>query len=673
MQRMSVRRYLMLALVAIGVLPLVLFSSVFFTVLDEHLNDHAEQVTRAMLRSISIMANERAIEGSRRDLPFILLTTAGEDDAARLGSTLRDILSPRREYLALAILDDDGTILAAEPDIGLPVGSAYALRTKGDRLGETAFSGPFDSESLGRVALEASYSNGSRTAVAFIDLEWLSARLFLSLSSRDDAVGIVWLDGRFIASSDPSWMRRGERVDMALLSASAERHREDGREYLVSSESIPGSDWRAVYFRSWDAVTGPLAEFSLRVAMLAVVTLILSAFIAYASWRWISAPLAALVAKIEGIGDGRYDERLTLDVAEEYREIAVTINGMAESIERRDKELTESERRYRLMFERNGLPALLVSAGDGSIRDANPAALAYYGYTLEEMRGFRSYDLDASPTPHGEYDGQTFLATRNRLSSGAVRDVEVFGTPLTIGDEALLYELVLDVTERRIAEERNLAALEEKTLLLREVYHRVKNNLQIISSLLSMQAAITSDDETAGALQEAQDRVFAMSLAHEVVYQMPDISSVDMGDYAGKLVNYLAGEYKVPREWIVEAYDGIKLELERAIPFGLLLGEIATNAFKYGLTDGAGDRRGSIRLSLSRLAPDGREEAELVVEDDGPGLPAGAEDSGSLGLSLIRGLAEQLRGSASWERPAGGGARVVVRFPSSAPSEARRS
>jgi len=670
---MSVRKYLMLALIAIGVLPLALFSSVFFTVLDEHLNEHAEQVTRAMLRSVSITANERAIEGSRRDLPFILLTTEGEDDAARLGSTLKDILSPRHEYLALAVLDEDGTILAAEPDVGLSVGSAYALRTKGGRLGETAFSGPFDSERLGRVVLESSYSNGRRTAVAFIDLEWLSGRLFLSLSSRDDAVGIVWLDGRFIASSDPSRMRRGDRVEAELLSTSAVRHRDDGRDYLVSSESIPGSDWRAIYFRSWDAVTGPLAEFSLRITMLAVVTLILSAFIAYVSWRWISAPLVALVSKIEDIGDGRYDERLTLDFAEEYREIAMTINGMAESIERRDKELTESERRYRLMFERNGLPALLVSAGDGSIRDANPAALAYYGYTLDEMRGFRSYDLDAGPAPHGEYDGQSFLATKNRLRSGAVRDVEVFATPLTIGAEALLYELVLDVTERRIAEEKNLAALSEKTLLLREVYHRVKNNLQIISSLLSMQAAIASDDETAGALQEAQDRVFAMSLAHEVVYQMPDLSSVDMGDYAGKLVSYLAGEYKVPREWIVEAYDGITLGLERAIPFGLLLGEIASNAFKYGLTDGTGDRRGSIRLSLSRLSRDGREEAELVVEDDGPGLPADVMARGSLGLSLIRGLAEQLRGGVSWELPARGGTRVVFRFPSSAPAEERRS
>jgi len=672
MQRMSVRKYLLLALIAIGVMPLVLFSSVFFTVLDEHLNEHAESITRAMLRSVSINANERAIEGPRRDLPSILLTTAGESDAGRLGSALGVILSPRPEYLALAILDEDGRILAARPDIGLSVGSTYSLRTKAARLGETAFSGPFDSESLGRVILEASYSNGKRTAVALIDLEWLSARLFLSLGSRDDAVGIVWLDGRFVASSDPSRMRRGDRVDADLLSTSAVRHREEGEEYLVSSESIPGSDWRVVYYRSWAAVTGPLAELSLRIAMLAVVTLCLSAFIAYASWRWISSPLVELVTKIEQIGDGRYDERLTLDFAEEYREIATTINGMAESIERRDKELKDSERRYRLMFEGNGVPALLVSAGDGSIRDANPAALAYYGYTLEEMRAFGARDLDASPERPAEHDGTLFLAAKNRLSSGEIRDVEVFSTPLAIGEEVLLYELVLDVTERRVAEEKNLADLEEKTLLLREVYHRVKNNLQIISSLLSMQAAIATDDDTAGALQEAQDRVFAMSLAHEVVYQMPDISSVDMGDYAGKLLRYLEGEYKVPPGSIEQAFDGIRLELDRAIPFGLMLGEIASNAFKYGLSGDGGDRRGSIRVSLSMISPDGREEAELVVEDDGPGLPADALDKGSLGLSLIRGLADQLGGGVTWERAARGGTRVVARFPSSSPAAGGR-
>ena len=232
----------------------------------------------------------------------------------------------------------------------------------------------------------------------------------------------------------------------------------------------------------------------------------------------------------------------------------------------------------------------------------------------------------------------------------------------------MLVRSVFDVTDQRLAEERSVAALEEKTLLLREVYHRVKNNLQVISSLLSMQASLAADRSVSTALQGAQDRVFAMSLAHEIVYQMPDISSVDAGDYAARLVAYLADEYKVPRDRVDASFEPMPLDLERAVPFGLLLGEIVSNALKYGAPPGTD---GAVRVSLAaeRSGPAGA--VRLVVEDDGPGLPPEVADKGSLGISLIAGLADQLRGVVAWERPAAGGTRVTVRFDSDAERGAR--
>ncbi|MBU0929210.1 MAG: PAS domain S-box protein [Spirochaetes bacterium] len=656
---MSVRGHLTLALVSLGVLPSALFAALFWIALAERLEAQAVDVARAMLRSGSSIAGERAIEGPRRDLPSILLLAGDAGDADRARSVLRDTAAPRPEYLALALLDESGRVIAAYPEEALAAGSLHVPRPGETRLGVAAFSPPFDSGELGSVVIEASYSNGRRTAVAFINLEWLSGRLYLSAGSRGDSLGIVARDGRYVASSDPSRMRAGERVEPSILSGETTRAADRGREYLVTSEPVPGSEWRAVYFRSRAEALEPLREFTLRMAMLALLTLGASALIAYQAWLQVSRPLLDLVRDIDGIAKGRYDERVPLDFRYEYREIAAAINAMAESIEVRGRELKRSEARYRLMFERNGVPALLLGADDASIRDANPAALAYYGYSRPEMTALGAPDIDADSRTAADYAGTPGIATRHRLRSGEIRFVAVFSSPLEIDGEALLYSLVFDVTERKVAEERNVAALEEKTLLLREVYHRVKNNLQIISSLLTMQSAASAAEPVVSALQGAQDRVLAMSLAHELVYQMPDLTLVDAGDYADSLLSYLADAYRVPRDRVSTSFAPLTLDLDQAVPFGLIFTEMASNAFKYGLPAAS---TGTVRVSIALSRGEGPKEALLVVEDDGPGMSPSAGRADTLGLSLISGLAEQLRGGAAWTESPSGGTRVELRF-----------
>lgn len=659
---------MMVILATIGTLPFIVFAVVFLSVIGDRMAEYAESISAAALKTVTATASERAIEGPRRDLPALLLQTAGETDGARLTEMLRDTLAPRPEYLALIVLDGTGRVVASYPDAGLPVGYVYRAKVARTASGVTAFSPPFQSDTFGRPVIEAAYSGEGRSVVAIIDLEWLSARLYLATASPMDRVGIVWLDGRYLASSDPSRMRSGERVDASLLSGETTSYTDERGEYTVLSAPIHGSDWRGVYFRSSDPVQASMRVFALRIALLGLVSFALAGLIAYLAWHRLLTPLGTLTRKIMAIADGRYDERLTLDVPDELIDMAKGINSMAESIERRGEALERSERRYRMTFERNGAPSLLLSANDASIRDANPAALEYYGYSPDEIRRLSIVDLDAAGRRAIAYMTADRLNSRHRLGSGEIRDVVLYISPLELGDEELLHVLVFDVTDRRIAEERNIAALEEKTLLLREVYHRVKNNLQIISSLLSMQASVSSDRSVSTALQGAQDRVFAMSLAHEIVYQMPDISSVDVGDYAGRLVAYLADEYKVPRDRVVAAYEPMPLDLERAVPFGLLLGEIVSNAMKYGLPPGADAR---VRVSLSTQRSGSSHSVTLVVEDDGPGLPPEVADKGSLGISLIAGLADQLRGTVEWERPAMGGTRVTVRFGSAADGTAR--
>ncbi len=204
----------------------------------------------------------------------------------------------------------------------------------------------------------------------------------------------------------------------------------------------------------------------------------------------------------------------------------------------------------------------------------------------------------------------------------------------------------VDITERKLAEERLERNLAEKEVLLREVHHRVKNNLNVISGLLNLQAStIQSPEQAIAAFQNSRERVMAMAMVHEELYKSRDYAHVDMEDYLQKLTRHLSLVYGARGDIrLVAQARGVSLSVSASIPCGLILNELITNAYKYAFPDG---RQGSIRVSMSD-APDGM--VGLVVADDGIGLPAGyaeedRQDSGSLGLTLVRLLVEQLGGS----------------------------
>lgn len=199
--------------------------------------------------------------------------------------------------------------------------------------------------------------------------------------------------------------------------------------------------------------------------------------------------------------------------------------------------------------------------------------------------------------------------------------------------------------DRRLIEdaERLSSSLREKEVLLREVHHRVKNNLQIILSLIRLQdSAHPGSGLARGDLEE---RIAAMSLVHEMLYMGDSLEYVELGSYCEQLVKlikaYRRGSSALRLEF--EA-DYMSLRLEKAIPFGLLLNELVGNAYKHAAEDG---KPGKVALRLKRLG-DGR--AELTVRDDGPGLPEGFDpgSSGGLGLQLALALADQLDGCLSW-------------------------
>jgi two-component sensor histidine kinase len=205
-----------------------------------------------------------------------------------------------------------------------------------------------------------------------------------------------------------------------------------------------------------------------------------------------------------------------------------------------------------------------------------------------------------------------------------------------------------DITERRKAEEQIRASLREKEVLLKEVHHRVKNNLQIISSLLNLQSEYIRDPEMLKVFNESQQRVKSMALVHEMLYRSSNLAEVDFADYVRELSTQLVRSYGTSAKAVEFRLnvDPVALGIDRAIPCGIILNELVSNALKYGFPNG---RRGAVYVDV-KSGPN--RTLRMVVGDNGVGLPEGfnLDEAESLGLKLVRMLTYQLQGELRVER-----------------------
>ncbi|MDS4014323.1 MAG: PAS domain-containing protein, partial [Candidatus Accumulibacter sp.] len=222
-----------------------------------------------------------------------------------------------------------------------------------------------------------------------------------------------------------------------------------------------------------------------------------------------------------------------------------------------------------------------------------------------------------------------------------------------------------DIAGRKRAEARIQASLREKEVLLREIYHRVKNNLQVVGSLLNMQAQEIGDAATRAIFTQSADRVRAMVLVHEQLYHSEDLSSIAFETFLEQMIGHLAQQLCTPGVAIERRLAPIVLGLETAIPCGLIVNELVTNAFKHAFPKG---RSGTVVVELWE---DKEQRVCLAVTDDGVGLPASfsLQRGKTLGSQLLAGLVNQIEGEL--RVLPGPGTRVELAFKAQH-SEARR-
>jgi len=251
---------------------------------------------------------------------------------------------------------------------------------------------------------------------------------------------------------------------------------------------------------------------------------------------------------------------------------------------------------------------------------------------------------------------------RARRQDGSEFPAEASISKVEFEGQVMFTVILRDVTERMLNQERVRASLREKEALLKEIHHRVKNNLQVVSSLLGLQSRAVTDPETRKMFQESQDRVHSMALLHESLYQSQSLSQIDFPVYIRQLAAHLFHSYGVAAERIHlrAELEALLLHLDAAVPCGLIINELISNSLKYAFPDG---REGEIRVEL-RAHSDGA--TRLIVADNGIGLRADVDwvNTRSLGLRLVRTLAQQL--GAKIEVNSGAGMEVRLAFTAAA-------
>lgn len=334
---------------------------------------------------------------------------------------------------------------------------------------------------------------------------------------------------------------------------------------------------------------------------------------------------------------------------------------------RMESALLQTEEKYRTLVERSNL-GIFISSMDGFLIHANPRMAEMAGYDdVQDVIGVRAERLYTNVS-----DRKRLL--ENLQEKGSVEGFEVCaarkdGTPHWVSlsavlqrDEAGSYTRILgiaeDITERKTARDKIKAALEEKEALLREIHHRVKNNLAVVSSLLGFQSRHAKDEHHRRMFIDSQDRIRSMALAHEKLYQAENLSAINSKDYLTSLVHHLLtalGHVGSDVRLQLQLCDA-DLDLETGVTLGLIVTELVSNCFKHAFPD---HRTGKISLALRDI---GDPTLELSVADDGIGLPLDVQldNPSTLGLDLVRIFARQLRGNLEVRRDIG--TEIILRF-----------
>ena len=322
--------------------------------------------------------------------------------------------------------------------------------------------------------------------------------------------------------------------------------------------------------------------------------------------------------------------------------------------EKREAEiaLKSSEERYRGLFY-NLTDAIILVNEKNDILDMNPASYKLFGLNNKSKKELNLYDfISKNDIPNAKTKSKE-LREKGEVKNFEVNIIDAKGKHkiVELSSNAVYIEgkfkgsrdILRDITEKKITNNELVQSLKEKEVLLKEVHHRVKNNLQVISSILNLQSTYINDEKTLSILRESQNRVKSMSFIHESLYRTKDFNSIDFSEYIERLSKNMVYSYQYSKNRILLKLDIDKvfLSLDISIPCGLIINELLSNALKYAFPE---NKKGKILISVKEAK---KARIEIKVEDNGVGFPKDIDikKGESLGMLLVNTLVEQIDGN----------------------------
>lgn len=354
------------------------------------------------------------------------------------------------------------------------------------------------------------------------------------------------------------------------------------------------------------------------------------------------------------------------------REKKVLIGCFRDITKRRltEQKLQLSERRYRELYESSRDGYVIVNT-EGKFVRFNTAFVTMLGYSEEELLTLSNKDI----TPKQWWAAEQSVIQHQVMKRGyselyekeyICKDDTIIPVDLRTylvcdenGNPEAMWAFIRDISEQKRIEQQLKSSLREKEVLLKEIHHRVKNNLQVISSLLNLQLRHIQDVKAQEMLRESKNRIQSMSLIHETLYQDSNIFSVEFGYYLKSIIHHLFRSYGIEDDRIVLEIDtnDVSLVLNQAIPCSLIVNELVSNSLKYAFPENGS---GVITIRMKPLS----DQIELLVKDNGRGFADGCDigKSDTMGLTIIRLLIhDQLKGNIEYNGT--NGAQFIIRFP----------
>ncbi len=383
--------------------------------------------------------------------------------------------------------------------------------------------------------------------------------------------------------------------------------------------------------------------------------------------------LQVLLEGTKHITKGDLNRHIHLEGKDEHRQLAEEFNTMTKNLrgliqqeQQLRKKAEDNEKRWEKLVEQAPNP-IMISI-DGQIKFVNPAGVALIGAeSSDQILGASVYDFlnkaDMDKVLQRIHEVQAKARAvpptiyRIKTLDGQERYLQVESRPITYAKKQALQTVGLDITEHVKYERELQASLEEKTILLKEIHHRVKNNLAVISGLIQLQAMESDNELVRTQLNDSQMRIYSMALIHELLYESGSFSKLSIKTHINKLVDTILEASSHKTEIRVEyRLEDIVLNINQAIPCALILNELVTNSIKHGLKD---RDHGAITVELHE--EDGH--VYLAVRDDGSGLPDDFNEikTHSLGIRIMETLARQLKTSMEYH-PETAGTRISIRF-----------